>query len=352
MKHITVLIALLLSLAAFAGQVCTIDPPRPAGNTGAGLYTVGAKLYDLQGEPVLIQGMNRAHWNNYGTTADYVRTGANSVRLGGLGSYFARKAADNLADLKTFTDAGIIPIVSTWTTTCKSDAASLTAAVDTWVAQAATFQAINATGILNIANEWGPAAQIDGNAANGYAKIPVYTWRDQNISAVQRLRTAGYTMPLMIDAPSCGQDATAVWRDGAAIVAADPQHNVIFDVHVYGLWHQPATAAYMQDYDKAMGKLAASGLPIIIGEFGPGKNIGPSPTLITPDTIIATAKANGWGWMPWAWDDNNLTGCAANDASYSMTTKCGVYTGLPSDLTLFGQALLPYMQTAKRAALR
>ncbi len=89
-----------------------------------------------------------------------------------------------------------------------------------------------------------------------------------------------------------------------------------------------------------IGQLAAlsqrTGAVYIIGEFGPGKNIGPSPTLVTPGQIITAAEANGIGWLAWAWDDNNLSGCASDDKWFSMTTLCGHYTQ-PSDLTEFGK---------------
>ena len=80
----------------------------------------------------------------------------------------------------------------------------------------------------------------------------------------------------------------------------------------------------------------ATGAAFIVGEFGPGKNIGPSPTMVTPDQIITAAEANGLGWLPWAWDDNNLPGCRADNKWFSMTYNCGAYSR-PSDLTNFGQ---------------
>lgn len=79
----------------------------------------------------------------------------------------------------------------------------------------------------------------------------------------------------------------------------------------------------------------ATGAVYIIGEFGPGRDIGPSPTTVTPAEIITAAEANGVSWLPWAWDDNNLPGCKADDNWFSMTYSCGTYTQ-PSDLTLYG----------------
>jgi hypothetical protein len=80
----------------------------------------------------------------------------------------------------------------------------------------------------------------------------------------------------------------------------------------------------------------STGAVYIVGEFGPGNNIGPSPTLVTPGQIITAAEADGVGWLAWAWDDNNLTACGADDKWFSMTYKCGTYSR-PSDLTVFGR---------------
>ena len=63
--------------------------------------------------------------------------------------------------------------------------------------------------LLNIANEVG-------------GKTPADTFKLKYIDAVKQIRTAGYDVPLLIDAANWGQDETnilATWRD---IVKADP----------------------------------------------------------------------------------------------------------------------------------
>jgi hypothetical protein len=92
--------------------------------------------------------------------------------------------------------------------------------------------------------------------------------------------------------------------------------------------------------DTIFSELAAlsnsQGMVFAITEFGPGKDIGPSPTMVTPGQVITAAEANGLGWLAWAWDDNNLANCKADNNWFSMTYNCGTYTQ-PSDLTNFGQ---------------
>jgi len=96
---------------------------------------------------------------------------------------------------------------------------------------------------------------------------------------------------------------------------------------------------YGGNYALKIARLAAlsknTGAVYIIGEFGPGENIGPSPTLTTPAEIITAAEADGIGWLAWAWDDNDLQACQADNKWFSMTYNCGAY-GKPEDLTRFG----------------
>jgi len=327
---------------AFAGQVCSLDPARPAGQIGNGFYVAKAssvhgaapaasgavdpyKLFDPSGTEFRIRGANRNHWDSYGTPKGFPLSGANTERIV---LKFANSEAYNWGIVKTqMLDNGITPIPGSWLGTCKADPAVLVGIVDTWVAQAKTWTQLNDVGLINIANEWGPA-----NSA---------VWRDSYLAAVARMRAAGYTGTLVIDSGGCGQDAQDIVKYGQALLDADPQHNLLFDVHVYGSFHYPkATATWMQDYTTALNQLKATGLPIIIGEFGPGRNIGPSPTMLPPEVIVADAEANGWGWMPWSWDDNNLQGCLSDDNGFSLTIKCGTYTGSPFELTKFGQTMV------------
>jgi hypothetical protein len=314
------------STAGPAGPAVSAVAPRPAGNTGTGFYVVGNQLFDAKGKEFRIRGVNRTHYDN--GSPGLPLSGANAERIV---LNFTKAPTYNIGIVNSEMLAKkIVPMPGNWSGTCKADAASLASIVDTWVAQAPTWTALNSNGLINIANEWGPADSV--------------LWRDSYLTAVARMRAAGYTGTLVIDTGGCGQNVQDVVKYGAAVLAADPQKNILFDVHVYGGWHYPATASWQQDYTKAMAQLKATGLAILVGEFGPGRNVGPSPTMVTPQQIIANSETNGFGWMAWAWDDNNMTGCMANDYWFSMTVKCGKYT-TSTDLTTFGQAVVPIMQT-------
>jgi hypothetical protein len=95
----------------------------------------------------------------------------------------------------------------------------------------------------------------------------------------------------------------------------------------------PAIAAGSTLYDWAnyqmriprLAALRSQGVIVAITEFGPGQNLYPSPTMVTPGQVIATAEANGLGWAPWAWDAGS---------AYTISNT-GDYTA-PSNLTGYG----------------
>jgi mannan endo-1,4-beta-mannosidase len=139
---------------------------------------------------------------------------------------------------------------------------------------------------------------------------------------------------LVIDAGGWGQDVNDLLNYSTAVFNSDPQKNIVFSLHIYG---NIATADVAPDLAKLAALSNSVGMVFIVGEFGPGRNIGPSPTLTTPADIITAAEANGIGWLAWAWDDNNESGGASNDDWFSMTYRGpGIYTQT-SDLTTYGQ---------------
>jgi mannan endo-1,4-beta-mannosidase len=88
--------------------------------------------------------------------------------------------------------------------------------------------------------------------------------------------------------------AAVVAPAAASVFATDPQRNIIFSVHMYGVFD---TAAEITDY---LGRFRAAGLPLVIGEFGFHHSDG-NPD---EDTIMATAQAQGVGYLGWSWSGN------------------------------------------------
>lgn len=114
-------------------------------------------------------------------------------------------------------------------------------------------------------------------------------------------------------------------------------------------WPNYSGGGVIVDYngnpDIRIGRLAAlressGGAAFAVTEFGPGRNIGPSPTTVTPLQIIAAAEAHGLGWLAWAWDDNDAAQSETNNEWFGMTYRSGHYGGNSSDLTMFGQQIV------------
>jgi hypothetical protein len=111
-------------------------------------------------------------------------------------------------------------------------------------------------------------------------------------------------------------------------------------------WGAYTSGGTIVDYDSnytlkfaRLGALAKStGAAFVIGEFGPGRDIGPSPTMVTPQEIIGAAEANDLGWMAWAWDDHDQSSGSDNQW-FGLAYQSSTY-GASSDLTIFGQQVV------------
>jgi uncharacterized protein YjdB len=287
---------------------------RPSYNTGHGLFVLGNKLYDANGVPFIIRGLNKLHWDAPNSTIP--NSNANAVRWV---VDLSQPTSTNLGLMQTSINAHEVPIPGYWTNASCPDESYLPGIVNTWISQSSAWLTLNNYMILNVANELG--------ASNNTS------WRDAYITAVGQLRAAGYTCPLMIDSGWCGQDLNDLINYASAILASDPQKNIVFSIHIYGIWSADGSSTF--DLSTGMTQLANSGLCVVVGEFGPGRNIGPSPTMMTPQQIITTANSHGIGWMAWAWDDPAYT---APDNSFALTINAS-YTST-SDLTTYGKDVI------------
>jgi hypothetical protein len=303
------------SAGGSSGSTTAGHATRPSYNTGHGFFVLNGKLYDANGAEFRIRGINKLHWDL--TTTGIPNTHANTERWA---IDFTQPTATNLGLVQSSIANHMVPMPGNWNATCDTDQASLSAIVDTWVAQEPAWHAVDDKMIINVANEWGPAGDTG--------------WRDGYITAIARLRAAGYLATISITSGGCGQDPTDLVQYAQAVFNSDPQQNVIFDQHVYGGFEDPPTETWELDFKPSMSALKATGLCMIVGEFGPGRNIGPSPTLLTPDEVIQTAEADNLGWMAWAWDDN----IPAGDTWFALTTT-GNYNS-SADLTTFGKVVV------------
>ncbi|WP_320064800.1 cellulase family glycosylhydrolase [Micromonospora sp. RTGN7] len=276
-------VALLTVLAA----VFAFGQPAHAA---AGFSVVNGKLYDANGTEFVMRGVNHAHtWYAQQTSsfANVKALGANTVRVVlATGDRWAKNDTADVANVISLCKANkLICVLEVHDTTGygeQSGAITLDRAVDYWLSISSALAGQEKYVIVNIGNE------PYGNQGYG-------TWATDSANAIKRLRTAGLTHTIMVDAPNWGQDWSFTMRDNAASVfAADPMKNTVFSIHMYGVFD---TAAEITDY---LGRFRTAKLPIVVGEFGFDHSDG-NPD---EDTILSYSQANGIGYLGWSWSGN------------------------------------------------
>ncbi|WP_240522202.1 cellulose binding domain-containing protein [Amycolatopsis vastitatis] len=139
---------------------------------------------------------------------------------------------------------------------------------------------------------------------------------------------------LLADAPMWGQDWQNIMRDNVGkVFNADPQHNTVFSIHMYGVYD---TAAEINVY---FDSFRTAVLPLVVGEFGNMHTDG-NPD---EDAIIAQVQARGLGGLGWS-----LSGNSSDVAYLDMTNSFN-----PASLTAWGDRFLNgtngVRQTSKEA---
>ncbi|GAA3387349.1 hypothetical protein GCM10017752_03040 [Streptomyces roseoviridis] len=279
----------LLAVAAAATTVP--DTAHAAGTPTPGFHVADGRLLDAGGQDFVFRGVNLAHTWYPGRTdralADLKALGANSARVVlSTGDRWAKNDAADIADVVTRCKANkLVCVLEAHDTTGygeQSGAVSLGKAVDYWLEVAGAVKGQEKYVIINLGNE------PHGNTGHG-------AWTEDTKNAVTRLRAAGFHHTLMADAPDWGQDWSHTMRDNApAVLAADPERNTVFSVHMYGVYD---TAAEVQSY---LNSFVTRKIPLVVGEFGNDHSDG-NPD---EDAVMATARQLDLGYLGWSWSGN------------------------------------------------
>ncbi|WLQ42890.1 cellulase family glycosylhydrolase [Streptomyces laculatispora] len=292
---LTVLATLLgvIALSALApAQAATATSAAPAAPAAAtGLHISGGRLLEGNGNDFVMRGVNHAHtWypSETQSLADIKATGANTVRVVLSDGYrWSKNSPQDVAAVIAQCKANrLICVLEVHDTTGygeDSAAGTLDHAADYWISLKDVLAGQEDYVVINIGNEpWG-----NTNPAG---------WTAPTTAAIKKLRAAGFTHTIMVDAPNWGQDWQGVMRDNAqAVYGADSTGNLIFSIHMYSVYN---TAAKVTDY---LNAFVNAGLPLVIGEFG-----GPADQYGDPDedTMMATAEQLGLGYIAWSWSGN------------------------------------------------
>ncbi|MGW1225746.1 cellulase family glycosylhydrolase [Streptomyces sp. NPDC001515] len=281
-----------LACAAVLGLLASVTGPAvgEAAAAPTGIRVSDGRVVEANGNDFVMRGVNHAYtWYPERTTAlaDIAAKGANTVRtVLSSGDRWTRTSATEVSGIIGQCKANkVICVLEVHDTTGYGEdgaATTLDKAADYWIGLKSVLQGQEDYVVVNIGNE--PFGNTNYTA-----------WTDATKSAIGRLRAAGLTHALMVDAPNWGQDWSGTMRSNAASVfASDPDRNTIFSIHMYGVYD---TATEVQDY---LNSFVAAKLPLVIGEFGDMHSDG-NPD---EDAIMATARSLGIGYLGWSWSGN------------------------------------------------
>ena len=302
--------------AMFATALLAGCGSPPDTSQHPGYVLAGRDLLDNLGEKVVLRGVNKMNvfTDHDGSSFPEIRqTNANSVRI------VWRIAADDFVpsatDLDTVITAALanhmIPMIELHDAT--GIWSELPTLVDYWTRPdiVAVIQAHDAHLLVNIGNEVGDDQVTAAMFTADYG------------DAVGRMRGAGIHTPLVIDASDFGKNIDILTATAADLTAADPEHNLVFSVHLYWGVHDGADPAYIS------GKLqdaVDAGVPLIVGEFSQygayadGDSICGESGRVDYQTILEQCDRHAIGWYAWEWGPGNVGGGDPACTVMDMTT--------------------------------
>lgn len=274
------------------------QPPQSAPT----YRTAGRFLVDPQGARVVVRGPEQVLWNAgwlpNSLVSDIGRTGANTVRilpyltdrpptgeppntLAQIEDQIRRGiAAHMLVDVAI--DGGRHPEVY-----LRADVKALLLRYERWIVVHAMGESYEGT-----------------DAA----------WATRAKAVVSSLRTAGYRMPLYVMSREGGRNLPTLLSQGASVIAADPQHNVVLGWQAYWGSNGGYQNAYGMTLEQAFAKVAAASIPIQVGLIWHSDHQNPGDQQTIPyASLITLAQSNALSWLWWDYRmgrDNLLPGGA------------------------------------------
>lgn len=239
--------------------------PRPSADAPV-ITSDGPDLLWQGTQPVLMRGVNLQYGDSPLDRINGIRAireiGSNVVRL----QVRETTTADELetALIEIISNQGMLAIVSLWEPelACTMDAQALFRGInDLWLDRwlpVLIQDRFQPSLMFNLASKWGPTEIFNAHSL-GYR-----IFIDNYKSAIRQIRRAGFAVPIVIDAPGCGQDFNAfLGNRGRELLAADDRRNLALSVHGYGSRWRNASSV-----DSAMRLLEGERMPVIMSEFG------------------------------------------------------------------------------------
>lgn len=284
-----------------------LSVPHNVSAAEKGFYVSGTSIYDANGKPFTMRGVNIAHaWFPSQTETSLkaaASAGANTVRV--VVSNGMRYTKTSKTELKNIIELckknRLVCILEVHDTTGKDDTWSLDNAVHYWLEMKDVLIGNEAYVILNIANEW-------------YGSWNGYEWAKGYQSAIPSLRNAGIKNLLMVDCAGWGQYPDSIKDYGKTVFQADTYKNTVFSIHMYEYAGGDAYTV-RKNIDNALG----IGVPVVIGEFAADHTNGD----VDEATIMSYCRQKNVGYLGWSWKGNNADlasldiACSWNGSSYT-----------------------------------
>ena len=319
-----------LLAAVVAGEVSSSQPVAPKALVSDGFYVDGRHLYDRCGERVVLRGVNKMIiWmdiDGVPSCREIARTGANAVRIVWLTDGSAAELDEAISNCVA---DGLIPLVDLHDGT--GDWSMLPELVDYWTS-AEVLEVIRKHRrvlLVNIGNEVGDA------------NVTPQQFREEYRLAIERMRAAGIHVPLVIDGTDWGKDIDVLQSEGPALIAADPDHNLIFSIHMWWprMWGYTAETVIDE-----LAESVAMELPLMVGEFGnmwDRSNHGGIPYL----TILEQTFLQDIGMFPWEWGPGNHPQNwldMTTDSTFDTLFGWGLEVAVSDPYSIANTAVRPY----------
>lgn len=286
----------------------------------AGFTVSGRQILTPGGNPVLLRGVNKMFLFEEGDPTgatilpQIALSASNTVRIvWGIQNDKGQATDTGVLDqlISNSLANGLLPMIELHDATGKFNL--LDSLVDYWT-RPAVVNVINSHSqalLVNIGNEVGDDGVDSNQFINGYT------------NAVQRMRAANIHTPLVIDAPDFGKNLDVLNASAQTLLNNDPDHNLIFSVHLYWGISDGANAQFITDH---LNAAVALNYPLIVGEFSQWGAFNPNGSICEGDgecdykTIVSVTQQLGIGWYAWEWGPGNEFGDAGCE-KMDMTTN-------------------------------
>jgi mannan endo-1,4-beta-mannosidase len=281
---------------------------NPPTSYNGPVFTIsGRVILDTGGNPVLLRGVNKMSVYDEGDTTgtgympEIASIGANTVRIVWTITSDRGKATKpgDLATIIANCQANkMLPMIELHDATGKLGQVQRLA--DYWVRNDMLQVIFNAGGnlLVNIANEAGDDTVTTQQFINTYTPV------------IQQMRNAGIRTPLVIDAPEWGKNLDVLNGAAKVLLANDPQHNLIFSVHLY--WGKMEIRG--QQIASRLEAAVNLNYPLIVGEFSQWGAYNGKDSVCTTNgevkyqDILDACTTFDIGWYAWEWGPGNEYG--------------------------------------------